>query len=309
MSVVPLDAVLMARTYGGIIVAPGIAPGALVTKPGQIQYGEMLLGGGTTARWKQLTGWRDLPAAQVADSPRPQAHGSYPGSVYGDSITVTLDYLLRGSYEDKVAALAAIEQYAPMDGVERALVVNDGDGAWYRMARVTARSVPQDQNFRQGPLSCSMQFLCADPRRYSLTSNSVQVTIPTSVGGLNYPLNYPLDYGSFTGGGAQVNNGGAVATPIVATFRGPLTNPVLTATDHITWQLGFGLSLAAGETLVVDTSEGTVLLNGTADRLYTITAQSDPLERCVINPGAMNLSLLAEAGNGSVTVTYHDARM
>ena len=301
--------VLSVQDYGGIIIAPGSGAGSMVTRLGQLQYGEMLLGGDTSARWKNLIGWRDLPNAAIADSMRPQSHGTYPGSVFGDSITVTFDYQLKGSYDEKVAARNAIEQYAPMDSVERALVIDDGDGPWFRMARVTARTVPQDYQSRIAPWSCSMQFLCADPRRYSLTEKTVSVSIPSSSGGLEYPLMYPLDYGIYNGGGGTGVNTGAVATPVKVTFNGPLINPALSATNHQSWTLAFNIVLAAGETLEVDTAAGTALLNGTADRLYTITPLSDPLERCTMNPGSTSLSLRAESGTGYANVTYRDARM
>lgn len=301
-----MAAIVRLQNVGGILIAPGAGDGTLVTRPGQVQYGPMLMGGGTSARWRQLTGWRDLPDAQIADSPRPQAHGAYPGSVYGDALTVTYDFLLRGRYADKVAALATIERYAPMDGVERALVIDDGDGPWMRQARVIARSVPQDQDFRQGPVECSLQFLCADPRRYSLTERRVTSSLPSSSGGLVYPLTYPLDYGTSSSGAATAYNDGAVAAPLVVTFRGPLVNPVLVASD---WRLAFNITLAAGETLIADTAEGTALLNGTADRLYTIRNDSDPMERCVLRPGSTNLSLIADGGTGTAVVSYHDTRM
>ncbi|SDL14294.1 Phage tail protein [Nocardioides sp. YR527] len=301
--------ILAVQDFGGIQVAPGSGAGMMVARPGQVQYGVMLLGGGTSARWKNLTAWRDLPSASVADSQRPQAHGTYPGSVFGDSLTVTFDYLIRGTFEERMAALAAIEQYAPMDGIERPLVIDDGDGPWMRMARVTARTVPQDHTFKVAPLACSMQFLCADPRRYALDDKTIQVRIPSSSGGINYPITYPLEYGTFSGGGGTANNAGAVATPVTVTFTGPLNQPALSATNHHTWAMGFDINLAAGETLVVDTADGTALLNGTADRLYTITSGSDPLERCTLNPGNTSLSLLSASGTGYATVSYRDARM
>jgi hypothetical protein len=298
--------VLEADTTGGLIVAPGGAPGALVTGPGQLQYGALLLGGGTSAGWRDLFGWRDLPEAQAADSLRPQAHGAYPGAVYGESLAVTFTYLLRGTPAAKVAALDTIERHAPMDGVDRPLVVDDGTGPWLRYARVIGRLVPQDFHFRHGPVECSMQFLCADPRRYGLAELSGTVNMPASSGGLEYALVYPLEYGTASSGSVTATNSGAVETPPVFTFHGPLTDPVLS--NH-RWVLGFRINLVDGETLVVDTNAGTALLNGTADRLYTIRNDSDPLERCLLAPGRNDLSLTAQAGGGRVTVTYRPARM
>jgi hypothetical protein len=291
---------------GGVPVDSGGAAGSLVDGPGTLQYGEMLMGAGSSARWRELVNWRSLPDSAANDTPRPQAHGSYPGDVFGESLVVTFTYLVRGTPEAKAAALATIEQYAPMDGVDRFLVVDDGDGPWYRMARVIARNVPQDKHFRHAPLECSVQFLCADPRRYSLTDRTVSVTLPVTSGGLVYPLDYPLDYGTYASGSTVATNAGSIETPFTAVFRGPLTNPELTGRG---WTMGWDITLADGELLTVDTGAGTALLNGAADRLYAIATDASPLEACTIPTGTSPLTLVAEAGTGTVTVTYRDARM
>lgn len=294
--------------HGGIPVAIGATPGGQVTTPGQVQYGEMLLGSGTPAGWLELIGWRDAPEASAADTPRPQSHGAYPGSVLADAVVVTFRFLLRGTPENKAAALAAIERYAPMDGVERMLAVNDcDDGVWFRMGRLIGRNIPQGKHFTHAPVEGSLQFLCADPRRYSLTENTGTIGIPVAEGGLDYPLVYTLEYGTTTGGAAVVGtNEGAVDTPLVATFRGPLTNPVLHGPD---WTMAFDITLVDGESLVVDTNEGTALLDGSTDRLYTIANLSDPLELCLMHPGTNTLSLTATDGNGVVDISFRDARM
>lgn len=290
----------------GIPVVEGGADGGQITGPGQLQYGPMLLGGGTSAGWRELVGWRDHPEAQVADALRPQAHGAYPGDVFGDSLAVTFTYLLRGTPAQKAEYLDAIERWTPMDGVDRCLAVNDGSGTWCRWARVIGRQVPQDRNFRHGPVQCSVQFLCADPRRYGITERVGTVVLPKSSGGLEYPLAYPLAYGESSNGALTARNNGSMPTPLVATFHGPLTDPVLVASQ---WRVGFNITLVDGERLEVDTAQGTALLNGTADRLYTIRNDSDPLERCLLAPGTTNLSLTAPAGTGRLVVAYRDARM
>lgn len=289
-----------------IPVDEGGADGAQVVRPGQVQFGPMLLGGGTSAGWRELVGWRDHPDAQVADSQRPQAHGTYAGAVFGDSLAVTFTYLLRGTPDEKARDLDTIERWTALDGIERALVVDDGTGPWLRMARVIGRTVPMDRHFRHGPVECSVQFLCADPRRYALDVQTETVTLPKSSGGMQYPLDYPLTYGESTSGALTARNDGSVATPLVVSFIGPLANPVLIASD---WTLGFDIVLADGETLVVDTAEGTALLNGSADRLYAIANTSSPLELCLLRPGSTNLSMTATAGTGRLIVAHRDARM
>lgn len=293
---------------GGVPVADAADPGgALVTEYGRVQYGRVLFGAGSAAGVRQLIGWRDTPDVDVADTPRPQAHGTYPGDVLGGSLTVTLVYLVRGTPEAKAAAINALEQHTPVDGVERMLVVDDdGLGGWFRMARVVARQVPQEKHWRHGPVECSVQFICSDPRRYRLTSHTGVAAPFTTAGGVDYPLDYPLDYGAVAATALVAPNEGGTNAPLVVTFTGPLTDPQLSSPD---WRLAFDLTLAGGESLVVDTADGTALLSGTADRLYTIRPTSDPLELCTIPPGGTTLTLTAAAGTGTATVTHRDARL
>lgn len=291
-----------------IPVAPGAPLGGLITGPLQVQYGDMLLGASTSAGWRNLVGWRDTPAAQVSDTPRPQAHGTYPGDVFGDSLTVTLTYLVRGTKGDPLAKLRdlqTIEANTRMDGVERPLIVHDGLDATMRMGRIIGRQVPMDKGYGVGPVECSAQWVCSDPRRYSLAELGASIPLATAEGGLEYPLAYPLDYGEATGGSRSMTNEGSANAPLVVTFRGPLTNPVLSSTAG--WRLAFRLTISEGEFLVVDTRDGTAQLNGNADRLYTIDALSSPLEQCVLPPGTSSVNLAAPNGAGFADVAYRHA--
>lgn len=282
------------------------AGGGLVTTPGQLQFGPMLLGAGTSAGWRSLAGWRDLADVQVGDSPRPQAHGDYPGSVFAGPLVVTFTFQLRGTPGDKLADLATVERWTQPGRDEQWLAVADGDGTWMRRARVIGRSIPQDVHFRHAPLECSIQFLCADPRRYSLDTETGQAVITSGSGGLDYPLTYPLVYGTLSTGALTVTNTGTTPAPLVAEFVGPLTNPRVVCEP---WTLGFDIDLATGETLVVDTAAGTALLDGTADRLANITTLSDPVDACLLPPGSTTLTLTATTGSGLVQITYRHARM
>lgn len=293
-------------TTGGLPVDVGGVDGALVTGPGMVQFGELGLGSGTPAGWRGLTGWRDRPGAELSDSPRPQAHGAYPGDVFTGSRVVTYTFLLRGTPDAKAVAVDTLERYLPVDSVERFLTIDDGTGPWFAMGRVTGLFVPQTKHYRHEPLECWVQFTCADPRRYNLTEKTAAVTLPEASGGLDYPLVYPLEYGTSASGSVTVMNEGSTETPLRGTLVGPLTNPVLSTPD---WSLIFDITLAAGETLELDAAAGTALLDGTADRLYTIGNMSDPLEACLFKPGDTQLSLSAFAGSGQLNLTYRDARL
>jgi hypothetical protein len=223
---------------------------------------------------------------------------------------VTLGVLVSAdlTYPVRAELLSALEVYTRMDGVERPLVVCLEDGEIeQRMARVTARAIPIAERYAVDDVLAQVQLVCADPRRYSISEVAAVASPPTSSGGLVYPLVYPLEYGTVSTGAAGVMNAGSEATPIRVVFRGPLTNPRLVTAD---WVMGFDITLVAGETLEVDTLEGTALLNGSADRLYLIQASSSPLELCLLQPmKPTDLSLVVAAGDGTATVTFRHARM
>lgn len=294
---------------GGIPVVPNLPDGGLVWQDGQVQYGDTLLGSKTRAGLRELIGWRDLPDVEVSDSPRTQAHGDNPGTAYAGSAVVTGIFLLRGSQESKALALDAIERATRLDGVERPLVVADGAGSpTLRMAKVIGRTLPQDRNFKHAPVEVSVQWSCSDPRRYQLETVTASLSMVTTVGGLDYPLTYPLEYGTIVGNNSiQLSNPGSADAPLIVQFYGPLIRPGLSC-PSAGWAMQFDTTLAEGEALTVDTREGTVRLNGDADRLYTITPTSDPIEGCAIPAGATaQVSLTAESGTGTASVAYRPA--
>lgn len=299
-------ALLDTATTGGLLVDVGGVDGGQVTAPSQVQFGSILLGSGTPAGWRELVGWRDRPDMDVADSLRPQAHGAYPGDVFSASRVVTFTFLLRGTPEAKAVAVDTLERYLPVDSAERFLTIDDGTGPWFAMARVIGLRVPRGKHYQHAPLECSVQFMCADPRRYSLAAKVATVTLPAASGGLDYPLDYPLEYGTSASGSVTVTNDGSTETPLLGTLVGPLTNPVLTTPD---WSLLFDITLAAGESLELDAAAGTAMLNGSTDRLYTIGNMSDPLEACFFPAGDTQLSLSAFAGTGQLNLSYRDARL
>lgn len=292
---------------GGIPVEPDATLTSLATGPGQVRFGDTLFGSATPARLRELIGWRDLPEVELADSPRPQGPGSYPGSALPGPVTVTGIFLLRGSPAVKALALEAIERATQPSAVDRPLIVNDSTGATYRMARVVARSIPQGRHFTHAPVEWSAQWVCADPRRYAVDETLGDLAMASESGGIVYPITYPLDYGVWSGGATALPaNPGTADAPVRLTIRGPVENPRVTARNR--WALQFNTTLDAGEFLQVDTAEGTVLLNGDADRLFTLSTDSSPLGDCVIPPNETTpVSLSAASGTGTATVALRAA--
>ena len=89
--------------------------------------------------------------------------------------------------------------------------------------------------------------------------------------------------------------------PIVISFTGPCTNPQI-YNDTTGMFLKFNITLSNSDILVIDTINGTVLLNGT-DRLYTRMIESSPLVSMELYPGVNNIRTGATSWSDTASVT------
>lgn len=291
-----------------------MAAGDRVTKPGHVQYGDLLFGPGTPYRWQQITGWEELPALDSGTVPRAGAHGAFPGRLLAQSRTIGLDGLIVRAPRDRIGSVVGALNAATVPAVDERPFVAwlDERGPLLAYARATRRAVPAGKGYRLGVITgAAVQFEAADPRRYSLVERSSTATLPMDEPGLTWPLGWPLNFGAVgsTGGLSATNQGDADTHPVV-TFRGPLTRPSLTnvATGDV---LEYDLPLSATDRLVIDTCAGTVTLNGTASRIYTATSRSVPEQTYTLPPGTSDFLFRAAPGPvdpaASVTVRFRSA--
>src|SRR5215212_1575130 len=110
-----------------------------------------------------------------------------------------------------------------------------------------------------------LELFAADYNFYDQSLQTTTLTPPTG-GGVTYPVIYPVTYAAKTGGSVTVNNAGDSNTFPVVTFNGPLTSPYInnTTTGEV---FKVNRTLAAGETLVVDMQNKTMVLNATTNAL------------------------------------------
>ncbi|MGC9536568.1 phage distal tail protein [Streptomyces sp. UG1] len=291
-----------------------MAPGSLITRPGQVQYGELLLGAGTPYRWRGITGWEDLPALDSGTVARADAHGALPGRLLAQARTIGLDGLVirapRGAVGAVVAALNA--GTVPVEDELPLVAWLDDRGPLLAYARATRRAIPATLGYRLGTITGgALEFVATDPRRYELAERAVSATLPMSEAGLSWPLSWPLPFGEpgSTGALSTANVGDAETHPVIE-FRGPVTRPSLTnlSTGDV---IEYDIPLAASDVLSVDTLAGTVVLNATASRIYTATSRSVPEQTFTLAPGISNLIFRAAPGSSdptaSATVRYRSA--
>lgn len=307
---------------GAMTPAPplvGTVPGSLITGPSQIEWAmSLVLGDRTEFFVTDLAGWDEMPAVDSGNVARAAGHGSWPGRAYAQerTVTVTFDIVPETGTEGRdTAALRAQVRSARSlsdDGTESSLVIREGNGppllAWGQMMR---RSLPMDAGYRRRAIGCAIQWVCSDPRRFSIDEHTITSVAPvtTGVGGLNFPLTFPLQFGvgQEPADATAVNAGDAPSSPRI-TIYGPATRPSLTnlSTGLL---LEFDLALAPGEALEIDTHQGTVTLAGGA-RMSHLTAISAPVEAFVLVPGPNTFALRGTfpVPGASATITWRDAQ-
>jgi hypothetical protein len=289
--------------------------GELITSDGQLEYNGYVLGDDVTTFMTSLTGWEDLPPIDSSNTLRPASYGAWAGQkLPGQRILTWTGRFAPEENSDWLTQLDALKNaFTIPDGSEElTIAVRTRDDIKVVFGACVQRAIPMDYTYSYYGANVTIQFECSDPRKYSLTETSVFISTPTDTAdGLDYPLVYPLDYGvEDLGSDGTVVNAGSTQSPVVLAFQGPMSNPELinTTTGQ---QLGFDISLVTDDILTVDTRNGTVLLNGSADRLYTRTLTSSPILTFALIPGSNEMHLSAgswSAGSG-VTITYRDASL
>lgn len=244
--------------------------GDLITADGQLEWRSTLLGTGTAYGMTKLEGWLgDLPPFRGDDFDRPSRHGMFPGASEMSKRTITWTGRIVANPASQLGSLRNQLQVmtAPAEvPVEEPLVIRDiGGVAWMCMARCKRRSVSIDVYTPLGYADYAIQWEATDPRLYSPALHTASTGLPSPpTTGLQFPLQFPLDFGAGpVGGNLTVTSAGSVAAWPTFTIAGPVTGPVLT--NHATGdQLLFNpaFTITAGQSLVIDTDQKQVTLNG-----------------------------------------------
>lgn len=311
--------------------------GELITANCQVQFGSsLLMGAGTPYHVDAdgVEGWEDLPGFDAADTSRPGSDGLWAGDRHAGgrvvTIPVTVDPMADTALRSGLALLRALQLATRMHAVEQPLAIRLHDETLMCWARINARVTRAltAQWSITGVLPLPVQFICTDPRRYSLSEHSLSAGPPVRSEGLQYAavggidrIDYVavggidrLDWGvDGSSGDVAAVNSGTESTPGMLRISGPVTTPAVTvqSAEAGTLVLEYDIDLVATDVLTVDARTGRVLLNGSADRAYTVTARSGLLEDLMFAPGETRVGLRgAVTGAGAaMTVTWRDAYM
>jgi hypothetical protein len=242
----------------------------------QATLGTLRLGavdaGGVAWFLQSLEGW-DSPEVRAEFQEREADHGAWASPVYLGSRPVTLS----GTVEalDRASLDTALDQlYAAAALTDTTLTVWESTP---KQATVRRSGKVLAQHVTDRTATWSVLVTAADPRRYGTTLQSGTTGLPSTTGGLTFPITFPASFSATTVSG-QINavNSGSIDTRPVLTITGPVVAPTVSALypDGTLRQLIYSQDLVSGDVLVIDTDAHTVLLNGSVSRRRFMTVSA-----------------------------------
>lgn len=266
--------------------------------------------------WQKLEGW-DGPDVQGSGViPRSGDHGAWAAPQYYAARTMTWTVTASASTQAlRDTARAMLQQAVPVSDL--AVLRYDEPipkFAWVRRSGKVTEKYPTlaDVTFTVG-------LVAPDPRKYAVTQRSLTAGLvpPGPGGGLVVPFAVPFTlHASAPPGIAVATNGGNFESPPVVVITGPVSGPTLanlTSGHVVTWS---GLTLNAGDRLVVDFLNRQGFLNPTAASTTPgIPSTGGTYWPADINsawwelaPGDNEVQYSGTAGTGSAATFYwHDS--
>ena len=253
---------------------------------------------GVTRIVTDIKGWgATKPTGQPVQKPRQS--GAWMGYSYSGARVMTVTGLLDGPSAASVeTAFDDIVASFPLG--DAVLSVTEGGMTRYVTVRRTDEVVPT----RLSPtaIQWSVIVTAVDWRKFGAVLSGT-TRLPSSTGGVTFPLTFPLAFTATTvNGQVALTNPGNEVGPVRLRIDGPCQGPVIT---HISSgaQLVFAssLSLGAGEWLDVDMDARSVLANGQSSRNGSLTSRG----WSAFDPGVNVWAFTASSFSSSALLTVY----
>lgn len=258
--------------------------GELIIADFQFQYDELLFGCDTLYDVEELSGFLGYPTVRSSTVDAFGMHGGVRGRHYVPARAFTVEMNVKGNDNDLAYANLRAElarafkpRSDPHDELPFVYQLPSSIRR-YINCRPTDVAMPLDIAFSNHKYPhITVRFECSDPRHYSLETNTEEASLPSSGGGLDFPLDFPLDFGVGTTSAVQLINNGDAPAHWIAEISGPVINPKIEAISAEEAQVSVlqfsGLSLISGETLILSSRDRSALLGGQSRRSF-LTATS-----------------------------------
>lgn len=240
-----------------------------VLTPWRLQLGAMQLGVTDDAgvEWfvESVTGYGS-PRSTLLVEQKPRAHGGWSGAAFltprtlavGGWILAPTEALMLAAVDQLIDAVSLdpVVMTVTQGGVERTLLVRRSDEVI-----ITHPAGPAAAQF-------SFQVVADDPRKYAPAALTGSTFLPSSSGGLTWPITWPLIWtGVAKTGQVSLFNAGNTEAPIRMRVFGPVTGPIISH-QQSGKSLSFapGFSVALGNYIDIDMERREVMENGQATR-------------------------------------------
>lgn len=232
--------------------------------------------------------------------------GGFVDAEFEDMRTIVLEgniYAAPGSLESLLDSLKS--NFAPQRSPQPFYLLAEGVGERTIFCKSLGMRYRWTTDRGLGQVAFQIQLQAEDPTIYG-PAQTLTATLAGVSTGYGYNKSYNRGYGGTTGtvGAVTLNNSGNRDTGGQIVITGPVTNPAVVH-DNTGYRLQFNITLAVGETLVVDLRNRTVLLNGTTNRRGTMLGTSTWFK---LSPGYNSIRFLGtSAGTPTLGVTFRPA--
>lgn len=279
-----------------------MAAGDLITQDWEAEFRGLLMGPDTAYEIVAIEGLLALPDISNSDQGRLRRHGLRAGDDFVLGRTVVLSIEVYGVDAQAFAlAIDNLDQALRPGVAEEPLVFRlptVSNGVKIQVgARVRRSDLTVDTTFFYNRQIVAIEFDCTDPRRYANTISTANASLPSDAGGLTFNATPDFSFGLASSGGAiSATNAGSFGAPVVFRIEGPVTSPRIINDDTGAQLWLKGLTLTAGQYILLDSESRTVKLNGTADRYFYLTSDSSWWD---LEPGSNSVSYAASAFTAS----------
>lgn len=254
---------------------------------------------------QSLDGLLGSPEIRTADKPLVGRSGMIAGidKYSGRSLVLALEVVS----SNEIAFNTAVNNFkialaAPMDAEPLVFTIPGVANGTQAFVNVRPRkvSLPVEFTYQDYAGVANVEFYATDALIYSYDESASTLNVFQPAGGRTYDRTYDVTYGAagFNGTALLTNNGTTLA-PVLIRIYGPVTNP--TITNSTTGQsLGLTATIDAGRFIDINTTDRTIMLDGTADRYSYLT---NPGWWGLI-PGVNEIRYFAEFSAGSLAEIY-----
>lgn len=239
----------------------------LITIADTCTFGQIALGStdqyGVECYFTGIDGW-GAPQSTVDAVQRGSGDGGFATPAFLQSRVFTVSgAFLAPDRPNLVAAVDRLNASAALSLTK--VTVTSGGAARYVWAQ--RQGAVEVSEVSDTAAQFTIQFLAVDPRKFG-TDLTVTTGLPSATGGLQVPFTVPFTISStIVSGTCTATNPGNAVGPVTLRIDGPVTGPTVTHVGSgAALIFSTSYTLIAGNWLIVDMENHTVLENGQAER-------------------------------------------